>query len=245
MRRDRAARIGPELFLYRRAFEDCLERIALSERRFDRALLMGCPDQRWVDQLRQFGGDVEVSDPGSLFAQRALGRTIIEDAWEPPQGVFDLVVSIGTIDTVNDLPLALNLIRHAMASDALLIGAASGGDTIPQLRNAMRAADARLGIAVPHVHPRIEASALAPLLEQAGYVHPVIDVDRVAVSYRSLDRLLCDLRAMGATNVLNARPHFVGRASKAAAAAAFRSAGDGIRTIETFEILHFAAWTAK
>jgi len=34
------------------------------------------------------------------------------------------------------------------------------------------------------------------------------------------------------------------RQARAAAEAAFRSAGDGSRTIETFEILHFAAWTA-
>ena len=33
MRRDRAARIGPELFLYERAFADCLERIELMQRR--------------------------------------------------------------------------------------------------------------------------------------------------------------------------------------------------------------------
>ena len=33
------------------------------------------------------------------------------------------------------------------------------------------------------------------------------------------------------------------REAKAAAEAAFRSAGDGSRTLETFEILHFAAWT--
>ena len=98
------------------------------------------------------------------------------------------------------------------------------------------------GAAAPHVHPRIEAAALAPLLADAGFVNPVVDVDRVTVSYPSLHRLVADLRAMGATNILHSAPRFVGRAALSAARDAFTAAGDGIRTAETFEILHFAAW---
>src|SRR6478672_5546729 len=46
-RRDRAARLGPELFLYERALEDCLERLRMMPRKFGRALIIGCPDPRW------------------------------------------------------------------------------------------------------------------------------------------------------------------------------------------------------
>jgi N-formylglutamate amidohydrolase len=107
----------------------------------------------------------------------------------------------------------------------------------------MRAADAVSGIAAPHVHPRIEASAVAPLLAAAGFVRPVVDVDRVPVSYPSLDRLIDDLRRMAATNILCSRPRFIGRAARAAAERTFSSAAFNGRTVETFEILHFAAWT--
>jgi hypothetical protein len=108
----------------------------------------------------------------------------------------------------------------------------------------MRAADQVSGKAQPHVHPRIEASALAPLLSAAGFQMPVVDVDRVQVAYRSFDRLVRDLRAMGATNLLTERPRrALARAEREAAAASFTAAGDGDRTVETFEILHFAAWT--
>ena len=245
MRRDRAARAGPELFLYERAFVDCLERIALAQRQFKRALLIGCPDPTWPGRLRGVAAQVEVADPRPLFAERDNSEVIIEDQWEPPKSVYDLVLAIGTLDTANDLPLAFHLIRHSMRPEALLIGAVSGGNTLPQLRRAMRAADAVGGTAAPHVHPRIEAAALAPLLERADFVRPVVDVDRVAVSYRSLDRLVADVRAMGATNVLHARLRFVGKSARAAAVDEFRNNTDGSRTVESFEILHFAAWTAK
>lgn len=243
MRRDRAARTGPELFLLERSFEDCLERLALVQRRFERALLIGCPQPLWQERLRRFSKEVEVGEPGPLFAQRAGGTVLLEDDFEPDSGSYNLVLAIGTLDTVNALPLALRLIRHAMRADSLFLGAIAGGDTLPQLRNAMRAADAASGGVAPHVHPRIEAAALAPLLTDAGFLHPVVDVDRVPVSYGSLDRLVGDLRRMGATNVLSARPRFLSRAAWDSAVRTFSSSGENGRTVEVFEILHFAAWT--
>ena len=244
-RRDRAARVGAELFLHGRAFEDCLERIAILERRFKRALLIGSPDPAWPRRLGEFAEQVDVQEPGEDFAAHSNGTFTIEDSWSPSEALYELVLGVGTLDTVNDLRLALRLIRQAMRPDGLFMGAVSGGDTLPQLRAAMRAADAESGGAAPHVHPRIEASALAPLLADAGFVNPVVDLDRVSVSYRSLDRLVGDLRAMAATNILAARPRFIGRAARDAAAAAFAAAGDEGRTFETFEIIHFAAWIPK
>ena len=245
VRRDRAARTGPELFLHERAFADCLDRIALLQRRFEHALLIGCPDPQWPVRLGELVERVIVRDPGPRFAAGASGTTITEDHWEPPEGTYDLVLALGTLDTVNDLPLALRLFRYAMRGDGLLIGAVSGGDTLPQLRSAMRAADAVAGAAAPHVHPRLEAAALAPLLADAGFTNPVVDIDRVPVSYPSLGRLVGDLRAMASTNLLLTRPRFVGKAARAAAEQTFTQAGDRSRTIETFEILHFAAWTPR
>ena len=111
------------------------------------------------------------------------------------------------------------------------------------VRGAMRAADQAAGTATAHVHPRVEASALAGLLTAAGFAIPVVDVDRVQVGYSSLGRLVRDLRAMGGTNILTKRSRQpLGRAAVAAAAQAFAAAGDRDRTTEVFEILHFAGW---
>ncbi len=244
LRRDRAFRSGPELFLHERAFEDCLERLTLFRRRFQSALLIGCPDAGWRSRLETFVQSVEVCDPGPLFAKAVDGAVIIEDQWDAQPQAFDLCLSIGTIDTVNDLPRALQLIRGSLTEDSLLIGAMAGGDCLPQLRRAMHYADQGGGAASPHVHPRIEAGSLAALLTGCGFVRPVVDVDRVQVAYETLDGLVNDLRRMGATSILNARARTpLMRAASAAAKAAFRLAGDGLRTVESFEILHFAAWT--
>ena len=244
-RRDRAAHAGAPLFMHERAFDDCLERLQLIGRSFERVLLIGCPDPAWTRRLVRAASGVDVRDPGPIFAEKAGGQVIVEDAWEPAPGEYDLVLSIGTLDTVNHLPLAFQLIRHSMREGGLFLGAMAGGDTLPRLRSAMRAADSVTGGAAPHVHPRIEAAALASLLSAAGFDDPVVDVDRVTVSYRSFDALIADLRSLAATNMLSGRPRFIGKRARVAAAIAFADAGDGQRTAETFETLHFAAWNNR
>ena len=223
LRRKRAARLDGDFFLHERAFADCLERIGVVARRFERALLLGCAKPGWPELLQRFAAQVDV---------------------EEISATYDLCLSIGTLDTIDDLPIALTALRSVLNPGAFFIGAFAGGDTLPQLRKAMRAADSVQGESVPHIHPRIEAAALAGLLSAAGFVDPVVDVDRVAASYASLGDLVRDLRAMGVTNVLQERSRRpLTRAARAAAIKSFASAGRHGRTVETFEILHFAAWT--
>lgn len=242
LRRDRAARMGPEMFLFERAFADCLERIGMLNLVQGSALLLGCPDPGWKTRLQALGGRVDVLDPGPAFAARAGGKVVLEDKW-PATSRYELIVAIGTLDTVNNLPLALYALGVALEPGGVLIGAMSGGETLPLLRSAMGAADRSIGAASPHIHPRIEPAALASLLQQAGLSQPVIDVDRISASYASIGQLVRDLRSMGATNILAERSRrYLGKRAVAAAEEDFAAAAENGRARETFEILHFAAW---
>ena len=229
LRRARAAR-SPELFLHERAFDDVMDRLALVRRAFANALLIGCRDPRWRERLLSRVAAVDVIEP--------------EDMMVVEPGSYDLCVSIGVLDTESELPRALLAMRFALKQDSLAVGALAGGDTLPVLRAAMRAADETRSVATPHVHPRIEPSALAGLLSDAGFAMPVVDVDRVDVSYRDLHHLVEDLRAMGATNILSARSRKpLTRSAATAAATQFAVQSENGRVTERFEILHFAAWT--
>jgi SAM-dependent methyltransferase len=246
MRRERVFRAGPALFLYQRAFDDILERLSGIRRDFESALLIGTPDPEWPERLKRFASNVQSVDPGAGFAEAAGGIQADADLIDFPEASFDLCVTVGTLDTINDLPGALLRLRYVLRPDSLLIGAIAGGDTLPQLRTAMRAGDAVSGVATPRVHPRIEAASLGQLLAAAGFRMPVVDVDRVKVTYRGLRDLVRDLRAMGMTNVLSERSRTpLSRAALAAAEEQFcRSQQEG-RTVEIFELLHFAAWTPE
>jgi hypothetical protein len=243
MRRDRAFRASPVTFLYERAFSDIAERLSGISRGFSSALLLGAPDPDWPRRIAEFAPGAMVLDPGPEFARAAGGEVTVEDALDLDPGSFDLVVAIGSLDSVNDLPGALLRLRFLLKPDSLLIGAMSGGETLPRLRQAMRAADSALGVASPHVHPRIKPAALAQLLSAAGFAMPVVDIDRVQVAYASFGQLIADLRGMGGTNILTSRSRRpLTRTALEAAEADFGATPES-RTTETFELLHFAAWT--
>ena len=227
--------------MYDRAFDDCLERLADIRGDFPDILLAGCPNPEWPGRLAP--GKVRVIDPGPLMAARAGGQCADLESLPFEAGQFDLCLSVGLLDTANNLPLAAAALHLVLRPGGLLLGAIAGGQSLPRLRQAMLAADGLAGKASPHVHPRIEASGLAQLLTAAGFAMPVIDVDRVDLSYRSLGGLVRDLRAMGATNILSARSFRpISRLGLEAARSAFL-AGDDLAA-EQVEILHFAAWKA-
>jgi hypothetical protein len=243
LRRDRAARLGPELVLLDRAFDDCLDRVTAIARRFERALLIGVPSPDWVERLRAHAATIDAIDPGPLFAAACSGTAAQEDRHDFGEERFDLAIAVGTLDTVNELPLALQLIRRAMRPDAPMLGAIAGGESLPALRAAMIAADRATGGVAPRTHPRINPSSLAGLLGDAGFIMPVVDIDRVNLRYRSLTALVRDLRTMGATNMLSERAPGRGRTWAARAAAAFAAqARDGL-TEERIDILHFIGWS--
>lgn len=242
LRRDRATRLGVETFLHDRAFDDCLDRLADIKADFADLLLAGCPNPQWPTRL----GDrrVAIVDPGPSMARQAGGQCADLESLPFDSARFDLVLSIGLLDTANNLALAAAAVELVLKPGGLLLGAIAGGQSLPRLRQAMLAADAVNGMASAHVHPRIEAPALARLLTEAGFAMPVVDVDRVDLAYGSLDSLVADLRAMGATNILNARSDRpLGREALQAARTAFAAPGE--RTTEQVEILHFAAWKPR
>lgn len=207
-----------------RAFDEAIDRLAAIRHRRGRLLLVGALDPRWAAQLAPLYAEVvqgEAAAPGSI----------------------DACLAIGGLDTLDDLPGALAAIRSALRPDSPLLGALVGGDSLPALRSAMLAADQATGGAAPRVHPRIDPPTLAALLQAAGLAMPVVDVDRVCLTYSSLDTLVADLRAMAATNILIDRP----RASRGKrwldhARRAFLALGDG-RTEERVDLLQFLAWS--
>jgi NADH dehydrogenase [ubiquinone] 1 alpha subcomplex assembly factor 5 len=229
LRRERAARGGGDFYLHRRAADELIARLDLVARPF-RAVLDLSLDPSLAARLRERG--LDVAEGG-------------EEDLPGAAGAFDLVTSVGLLDTINDLPGALALIRRALKPDGLFLAAFAGAGSLPRLRRAMRAAEEAEGCgAAARIHPQIDVRAAGDLLARAGFALPVADRDVVEVRYGGLMRLVGDLRAMAATNQLAgraARP--VGRLGLAAAIADFAAgAGPDGKTAERFEIIHMSGW---
>jgi len=244
LRRDRAAASAGEAdYLLRHAAEELLFRLSAVQRDFRRALVLGAADAELPRTLQAMGMEVVTADAGARFAFG--GVHCDEDMLPFDAAEFDLVVSVGVLDSVNDLPGALLLIRRALKPDGLFLGAFAGAGSLPRLRAAMHAAEeAESAPASPRIHPQIDLRAAGDLLQRAGMTLPVVDSETVTVRFSSFPRLVADLRAMGATNILASRStRPIGRLGLAAATAAFADAADPDgKTAESFEIVYMIGW---
>lgn len=205
--------------------EDVRERLAFLRHAPQRALVVGDWTGTLAAALRAQGVEVSESDPADGFDE--------ERPW--PLAGFDLIASLGTLDTVNDLPGALIHLRGALAPGGLAIASFSGAGSLPALRAAMLEADGERP--APRLHPMVDVRAGGQLLQRAGWGDPVVDSRSVDVRFRTLDSLLADLRAQGLGNVL-ARP---GPALTRRALERARQAF-GTGTVERFEILTLSGW---
>jgi SAM-dependent methyltransferase len=244
-RRDRAAgRFAGADYLHRLVADDLLDRLDVVTRRFERALVLGASGAQLAEGLRGRGLEVVCADAGFAFARAADGVQADEDRLPFADGAFDLVISFGVLESVNDLPGALLLIRRVLKPDGLFLGAFAGAGSLPRLRSAMLAADSAEGGAAPRIHPQVDVRAAGDLLTRAGFALPVVDCHGIDVRFGSFHSLVADLRAMGATNVLAARStRPIGRAGLLAAMADFAAnADDDGKTAERFEIVHMLGW---
>lgn len=111
----------------------------------------------------------------------------------------DLIVSALALPWSN-LRIAIEEISRVLKPDGLLLFTSYGPDTLGQLRAAWAEVDE-----APHVHSFFDMHDVGDALVGAGLSNPVMDVERLTVTYADARGLFNDLRASGSTNVLAAR----------------------------------------
>lgn len=213
------------------------ERLDSVTRSFAQVLDLGCFDGGFVPPP---GATITRVDAGARFAAAAGGVHAEEDQPVFAEGSYDLIVSAGVLDSVNDLPGALALARKALRPDGLFLAAFTGAGSLATLRAALRDAEGERPAA--RIHPQIDVRSAGDLLVRAGFALPVADIETLTVRYAGLGRLLDDLRGMGASNVLrDRRPITRGTLARLVQAFAERADEDG-RTAERFEIIYLTGW---
>lgn len=194
--------------------------------------------------LRWEGESALISGLGAEAVAEALGRAPgpqTDFAQPIPGGPYDLIVSLGELDTINDLPGALIHLRHALAPGGLLIASFVGAGSLPMLRQAMLAADGDRPAA--RIHPQIESRAMSGLLARAGFQRQVVDEHSLHVRLTSFGQLIEDIRDQGLSNVLADQALGLDHAAHGRAAAAFAALADGAgKTSERFEVITLTAW---
>lgn len=210
--------------------EDVLDRLEFVRMNPRRVLVIGDWTGTLALSLRGAGAQVEEEDVASLDEEAPIEAT-----------PYDLVVSLASLDRVNDLPGALLHIRNALAEGGMMIASFLGAGSLPNLRRAMLAAEPDRPAA--RMHPLVDNRAASALLERALFRRQVVDSRTLTVSFGSLDRLVSDLRDQGLGSALASAPPPLGKAALERAETAFRkTANRKGRVLESFEILTLTGW---
>jgi SAM-dependent methyltransferase len=192
-------------FLMRRATEDLADRLSTVERRFAKAAALFCQTPAAAEVLAGSGKVAEIirveADAAFLAGDGAIIAPFETVPLEPAS--LDLVVSLLSMQAMNDIPGFLAQVRRALKPDGLFLGALAGAGTLAELRESLLAAETELyGGASPRVMPFADVRDAGGLLQRAGLALPVTDVEDVTVRYDTLFDLAADLRAMGETSAL-------------------------------------------
>lgn len=151
----------------------------------------------------------------------------------------DLILSNATLQWCNDLDAAFAECLRVLSPDGLLMFSTFGPDTLQELRRAWSSVDGHT-----HVSPFTDMHDLGDGLLRARFADPVMDVERLTVTYETLHDLMTDLKGIGARNATVARPPgLTGPRRLAAVQAAYECnrLPDG-RLPASFEVVYGHAW---
>ena len=137
---------------------------------------------------------------------------------------------------VPDPLAAIRELHRVLVPDALLMFSTLGPDSLKELRAAAGA---------HRVHAFADMHDIGDMLVACGFAAPVMDAERLTLTYADADTLFADLRASGQTCALAARSRgLAGRRFLSELTGALESQRRKHRLEATFEIVYGHAWKA-
>lgn len=130
-------------------------------------------------------------------------------------------------------------VARVLRPGGLLMFSSFGPDTLQELRAAWAEVDGR-----PHVHGFIDMHDYGDMLLAAGLVDPVMDVERLTLTYQDALQAMREIKAIGAANANAERARgLLGRDRMQRVCAAYeRFRGADGRLPVSYEVVHGHAW---
>jgi malonyl-CoA O-methyltransferase len=172
--------------------------------------------------------------------------------WRPPQPVcaraealpfkdagMELIFSSLTLQWCPDLEAVFGECRRVLKPGGAFLFATLGPDTLKELRGSWAEVDE-----TEHVNAFVDMHDIGDLLVSAGFADPVLDTERITLTYRDLMKMLRELKQLGANTVLGRRMvGLTGKRRFGAMCEAYERlyAENGVYP-STYEIVYGLAW---
>lgn len=210
--------------------------VDLSVRRLARARQQSAPaDPGW---LRTLMGRFAAAPAGRPGVRIAPVSYLAGDAHALPlaSGCADLIWSNLMLHWLDDVPAAIAEWHRVIRPDGLLMFSALGVDTLVELR--------RAGAALPQLP---DMHDIGDALVKSGFADPVMDTERLTITWRDASALFTDLRALGG-DARHSRARGLATPRRRAAVLetlpARLSDAPGAPMPITFEVIYGHAWCA-
>jgi malonyl-CoA O-methyltransferase len=152
----------------------------------------------------------------------------------------DVVFSSLMLQWCDPLDFAFAEVRRVLKPDGFFAFSTLGPDTLKELRSAWAEADGH-----NHVNHFADMHDVGEALVRAGLMEPVLDVDRVQLTYPDALSLMRDLKAIGAHNVTSGRPRgLMGRTRLRRMQDAYEAFRHDGRLPATYEVIYGVTWGA-
>jgi malonyl-CoA O-methyltransferase len=156
----------------------------------------------------------DVQSPRSFLSRLLPGKAGIDlvagDFGQLPlgQNAVDLVWSNLALHWHSQPDRVFQEWRRVLRVDGLLMFSNFGPDTFIELRTAFAAMDE-----TPHTLPFVDMHDFGDQLVEAGFTTPVMDMEKITVTYDTAAALLADVRAFGGNPLATRRRGLIGRAA--------------------------------
>ncbi len=248
-----AAGYDASAVLQRELADRLLERLDYVRLKPRRILDLGCGTGYAVDALdRRYRGSrivaLDFAHPMLLKARRRgswLRRPlcVCADAERLPlaDNSVDLIVSNATLQWCNDPQATFVECLRVLSPGGLFMFTTFGPDTLKELREAWSSVDG-----YTHVSPFPDMHDLGDALVRARFADPVMDAERLTLTYERLTDLMSDLKGIGAHNATEKRPRgLTGPRRLAAMAAAYEPYRRDGRLPASYEAVFGHAWVPE
>jgi len=154
---------------------------------------------------------------------------------------LDMVWSSLALQWVGEPDAAFREIHRALKPEGLFIFATFGPDTLMELRAASADIDGHR-----HVNRFIDMHDIGDALVHAGFSNPVMEMERITLTYEALPGLLRDLKAIGAHTVVeDRRAGLMGKKEWRRLADNYERFRKDGRLPATYEVVYGHAWAGR
>ncbi len=176
-----------------------------------------------------------------LGSEAQVPRPVLADVAQLPfqAASFELVWSNLLLHWLeHPLPVFAEASR-SLTPGGLFMFTTLGPDSLHELRAAFADGAA-------HTQRFTDMHDLGDMLLEAGFADPVVDMEKITLTYDTLDALFADLRAAGSSCAMTARRHGLFTPRRLAAVkAAYESARLAGKLPATFEVVYGHAWKGE